>query len=62
MRGEDISDKEYDIYCSDVQTFEQLERPKGYNTSYTGYQMDLTAKVNPCGIAAKFIFNGIIIH
>lgn len=37
MRGEELTDDEYDIYCPDTSTFESLQRPEGYNKSFAGF-------------------------
>ncbi|CAK55956.1 unnamed protein product (macronuclear) [Paramecium tetraurelia] len=57
MKGQELTDEEYDVYCPDTQSFESLQRPVGFNKSYAGFMVDLNKKVSPCGIAAKYIFN-----
>jgi hypothetical protein len=55
MQGEDLTEKEYKKFCKGVTKIKDID--KNITRSSAGYLIDYDQWANPCGIAAKYIFN-----
>jgi hypothetical protein len=55
MLGSDLTIHEYQKFCKGVEKLDDLDR--NASRSAAGYLIDSDQYANPCGIAAKYIFN-----
>lgn len=62
MEGNDLSEEEYNELCLSTKHLDGVVANASSQRTSAGFMFNYLQPSNPCGIAAKYVFNGCILY